>query len=1401
MADEPMASGSGEVAMTWLPSPIVDIGAMGMKQSESDAEGSGLVLSEAVVDSVPMSGVDCTPPPTANNMSFIIVAEAAAEEATTALYQDVGSVQSTWVSDDLSQSDMEAEDSHTDAAEVTTTTPPGPAIDCSMHTILNHLSDLSDDTVTSTTDESSGHPFLQHSTSDSSSGSASCQSSGVSSQGLFACSSLSERNTSPSDFLDMPSHSNDDWDPLNPYGLFNLPEPRGSSSNRRPHIWTDVMMQRDRVGYDIFNLNGEDSQSDEETPVRTATPPPPQVELFMPQPVGGSRFQSPRARRCVADSWRYTRYPSSGAATSAFLDDSGSGCSMSRPSGLGLLLDQTERLDNDPFLGMPEPANDALRSDMSGRLNSDQRPESPTLQTFQGSLSEMMTTRDANMPFHRRSHQNLGEEMVETVFVQEGMTFSLPVPKNGKKSSHCGCKGKEPKQAWDLSSKRSANTNGASTSRDGATAEVRDTFLGAEAGSNTAGGPSSQRLGDCSHARTVSSGGASSPSSHNQQDGPARDSRHQFPSFLEPDPPMDSSSSSSESSDRNFFSSPESNRSVRRHDSSNMVDTLLANPPSTTSSSLVDTLLANPPSTTSPSLNTSRNSSTPNLMDSLFSPVRPSQGGQTGANSQPWNHWLQDIWRQGLGQIVEGGGDGPSRTDPAAPSAQGTTNGSDDSDVEVVMVEPRNSHATVVVDLTTESDEGVDLTGSDEEHAVPPTTQPSNPTSEAAPTHSQHTPHLEPQGPSVTTFRPTSFLQNRSPRIPVSSWRNAEDTAHFFIGPSAHAQTPREGSRPPTQPREAAQGSSSVTGQEPSEQRAASSVCCQCQCQRCMQSTPLMQRPTQNPWQDQQGRDHEHGPDNPWRVRAHKHHMCQGCSHASPCPHVTDSPSVMSTFMPSQTNIPPHSCTSSPASSSNPFSMGNPASSHASTPYHQAALSRQLHHHHHHHHHVSRNLQPIQRPQPVPPQRYYRTSPHIHHHMPHSGISVNRSGNMGGPADMNCGSQFRVMRHQPPQAHIHHHIYHPARENYGFLFSCQSPSLLQFHGANHPVSPAPAAGCHHSGLLCAATCTSCSHPPPGPGHPPPGHPPPGHPPPGHPPPSTSQANSVSRVVARDPQTAMSMDTLTSQASQRPLSPPQPSIMSHYHLPRLRPPPAAHQHLPPVPAVSPSNQPPLSTPQSAALALSQPPESSQHLPQAHSNSSSVLHPHPGMFCDHAHPHPHETQRMVSQSGQVPHMLTRLIRNNEYPWAELMPYSPGVALPLPFNLERQDYNHRPVLPPRMTIERRHPQHPHFDMSHCNMMGATQEVIERNTLPHKYKKVETCAGGDNPDSNNHQEKCTICLSEFETGEDVRRLPCMHLFHSECVDQWLSTNKNCPICRVDIEAGAFKGILALGGASSQGQ
>uniref|UniRef100_A0A7C8ZUC2 RING-type domain-containing protein n=1 Tax=Opuntia streptacantha TaxID=393608 RepID=A0A7C8ZUC2_OPUST len=44
-----------------------------------------------------------------------------------------------------------------------------------------------------------------------------------------------------------------------------------------------------------------------------------------------------------------------------------------------------------------------------------------------------------------------------------------------------------------------------------------------------------------------------------------------------------------------------------------------------------------------------------------------------------------------------------------------------------------------------------------------------------------------------------------------------------------------------------------------------------------------------------------------------------------------------------------------------------------------------------------------------------------------------------------------------------------------------------------------------------------------------------------------------------------------------------------------------------------------------------------------------------------------------------------------------------------------------------------------------------------------------------------CAICLGEgFEEEEICKVLPeCHHVFHSDCIDQWLKTKQNCPVCR----------------------
>ena len=42
----------------------------------------------------------------------------------------------------------------------------------------------------------------------------------------------------------------------------------------------------------------------------------------------------------------------------------------------------------------------------------------------------------------------------------------------------------------------------------------------------------------------------------------------------------------------------------------------------------------------------------------------------------------------------------------------------------------------------------------------------------------------------------------------------------------------------------------------------------------------------------------------------------------------------------------------------------------------------------------------------------------------------------------------------------------------------------------------------------------------------------------------------------------------------------------------------------------------------------------------------------------------------------------------------------------------------------------------------------------------------------------QCGICMDSFHETEKVKMLPCEHIFHIDCMSQWLQTKKNCPFC-----------------------
>ncbi|KAI8827846.1 hypothetical protein BJ741DRAFT_446352 [Chytriomyces cf. hyalinus JEL632] len=46
--------------------------------------------------------------------------------------------------------------------------------------------------------------------------------------------------------------------------------------------------------------------------------------------------------------------------------------------------------------------------------------------------------------------------------------------------------------------------------------------------------------------------------------------------------------------------------------------------------------------------------------------------------------------------------------------------------------------------------------------------------------------------------------------------------------------------------------------------------------------------------------------------------------------------------------------------------------------------------------------------------------------------------------------------------------------------------------------------------------------------------------------------------------------------------------------------------------------------------------------------------------------------------------------------------------------------------------------------------------------------------------KEKCTVCLMDYDVGDEMRILKCHHGFHVDCIDQWLTSHVNsCPVCR----------------------
>ena len=55
-------------------------------------------------------------------------------------------------------------------------------------------------------------------------------------------------------------------------------------------------------------------------------------------------------------------------------------------------------------------------------------------------------------------------------------------------------------------------------------------------------------------------------------------------------------------------------------------------------------------------------------------------------------------------------------------------------------------------------------------------------------------------------------------------------------------------------------------------------------------------------------------------------------------------------------------------------------------------------------------------------------------------------------------------------------------------------------------------------------------------------------------------------------------------------------------------------------------------------------------------------------------------------------------------------------------------------------------------------------------------------NHDIEIEKNKCIICLDNYKIHDKISYLPCLHLFHSGCIKEWLKRSNKYPLCKNEV-------------------
>ena len=180
------------------------------------------------------------------------------------------------------------------------------------------------------------------------------------------------------------------------------------------------------------------------------------------------------------------------------------------------------------------------------------------------------------------------------------------------------------------------------------------------------------------------------------------------------------------------------------------------------------------------------------------------------------------------------------------------------------------------------------------------------------------------------------------------------------------------------------------------------------------------------------------------------------------------------------------------------------------------------------------------------------------------------------------------------------------------------------------------------------------------------------------------------------------------------------------------------------------------------------------------------PHPPMFPNNA-PRPPPPLLMFPQPHFPPHMfpppnlLFPSFNNpNQFPHHILRNNQPHQIF--------RTHNQRPPHFPPHALFPPHNLGPHFPFRNFNH---SDNIFNHNNKKNGKKgfdknfldSLEINKIKDVNKLDDDKKKCTICLEDYANGDESIILPCIHLFHANCIKTWMENNNTCPLCNNEIK------------------